>query len=82
MSFCTVTSSNAEQVPLVTVHFNVTLVPATTPVMVVVGEFRSVMVAVPLTTVHTPVPTDGALCVMVKVDVLHKVWFGWLLTIG
>jgi len=67
---------------LVTVHFTVALVPEATPVMVVVGELGVVMVAVPLTNVHTPVPTDGALCVMVKVDVAHKVWFGWLLTTG
>ena len=58
------------------------LVPAATPVMVVVGELGDVMVAVPLIKVHTPVPTDGELCVMVKVDVLHNVWFGWLLTTG
>ena len=67
---------------MVTVHFTVALVPATTPVMVVVGELDVVMVADPLTNVHTPVPTDGALCVIVKVDVLHNVWLGWLLTTG
>ena len=61
---------------MVTVHFIVAVVPAVTPVIVVVGEPGVVIVAVPLTSVHTPVPTDGALCVIVKVDVLHKVWLG------
>ena len=61
---------------MVTVHFTVAPDPAATPVIVVVGEEGSVIVAVPLTRVHTPVPTDGVLCVMKKVEVLHKVWFG------
>ena len=76
MSFCRVTSSDALQVPFVTVHFTFALVPATTPVIVVVGDDALVIVAVPLTKLHTPVPADGALCVIVKVEVLHKVWFG------
>jgi hypothetical protein len=67
---------------LVTVHFTVALVPAATPVMVVVGELGDVMVADPLSKVHNPVPTDGALCVIVKEEVLHNVWLGWLLTTG
>ena len=75
-SFCIVTSSNAEQVPLDTVHFTVAVVPAANPVTVVVGELGEEIVAVPLTNDHTPVPADGALCVIVKEEVLHKVWFG------
>ena len=61
---------------MVTVHFTLALVPAATPVMVVVGEVLSVIVAAPLSRVHNPVPGDGALCVMVKVEVLHLVWSG------
>ena len=78
MSFCTVTSSNALQVLLVTVHFTVALVPATTPVMVVTGDVGVVITAVPdaPTKLHNPVPADGALCVIVNIEVLHKVWFG------
>jgi len=75
-SLVTVTSSKALQVPLVTVHLTVALVPAAMPVIVVVGEPAVVIAAVPLTSVHTPVPGDGALCVIVKVEVLHKVWLG------
>ena len=70
-----VTSSKALHVPLVTVHLTVPVVPAASPVTVVVGEPGVVMVALPLIYDHTPVPTDGALCVIVKLDVLHKVWF-------
>ena len=60
---------------MVTVHFTVALVPAGTPVIVVVGELSVVIVALPFTKVQVPVPTDGVLCVIVKVEVLHKVWF-------
>ena len=77
-----VTSSKALQVPLVTVHLTVAVVPATNPVTVVIGEDAVVIVAVPLISVHKPVPTDGTLWVIVKFVVLHKVWFGWLLTTG
>ena len=45
---------------MVTVHFTVALVPATTPVMVVVGEFGVVIGAIPLTNDQSPVPADGA----------------------
>ena len=72
----TVTSSNAVQVPFVTVHLIVALVPGATPVIVVVGEPGVVIVAVPVIKVHTPVPIDGALCVIVKLPVLHWIWFG------
>ena len=61
---------------MVTVHLTVAVVPAITPVIVVVGEFRLVIVALPLINVHTPVPTEGVLCVIGKLDVLHKVWLG------
>ena len=68
-----VTSSKALQSPLVTVHLTVAVVPATSPVTVVVGEPGVVIVAVPLISVHKPVPGDGALWVIVKFVVLHKV---------
>ena len=58
---------------MVTVHLTVALVPAVTAVIVDVGEPGVVIVAVPLVSVHTPEPTDGVLCVIVKVDVLHNV---------
>ena len=58
------------------VHLTVAVVPATTPVTVVVGEDAVVMVAVPATNVQTPVPTDGALWVIVNDPLLHLVWFG------
>ena len=61
---------------MVTVHLTVAVVPATTPVTVVVGEAGVVMVADPACNVQTPVPGDGALCVMVKDPLLHCVWFG------
>ena len=61
---------------MVTVHLTTAVVPATTPVTVVVGEAGVVIVAVPLTRVHRPVPTVGALWVMLKVDALHWVRLG------
>ena len=62
--------------PLVTVHLTVAVVPANTAVTVVVGEPGVVIVAVPLINDHVPVPTDGALCVIVKLPLLHWVWVG------
>ena len=58
---------------MVTVHLTVAVVPATSPVTMVVGEPGVVIVAVPLISVHKPVPTDGTLWVIVKFVVLHKV---------
>jgi len=43
------------------VHLSVTLVPAVNPVIPVVDNVGVVIVATPLTTLHTPVPTDGVL---------------------
>jgi hypothetical protein len=78
MRLVTITSSKALQEPLPTVHLTVALVPTATPVIVVVGELAVVMVALPLTNVHVPEP----LCVIVKLDVLHKVWFAWSLGVS
>ena len=66
-------SVEAVQTPLLIVHLSVTLLPAATPVMVVVVEAGVVTVAVPLTIDHIAVPTVGLLAAMVKVEVLHKV---------
>jgi len=57
---------------LETVQRNVTLVPAATPVTVVVAEDGVVIVAEPLTIDHTPVPIAGAVAAMVKPEILHK----------
>ena len=43
-----------------------------TAVIVVVADDGDVIVDVPLTNVHTPVPEDGALPANVKVALLHK----------
>jgi hypothetical protein len=59
--------------PLAIVHRKVVLLPAATPVMVEDGEEGVVMDAVPLTIDQEPLPTDGELAAIVKVDVLHRV---------
>ena len=59
------------QGPLETVHKITGLVPAGTPVTVVFSDVVFVMVAVPLCTLHIPVPTVGAAADMLNVPVLH-----------
>ena len=61
MSFVNVTLAFAEHVPLVTVHFNVAGVPATTPVTVETFEEGVVIVTPvqPLVQVQRPVPVAG-----------------------
>ena len=59
------------QLPLVTVHFNTAGVPGTTPVIVEVLDAGVVIVAVPLTNVHKPVPGLGLLAAMVNAPLLH-----------
>ena len=59
------------QGPLETVQRMTGLVPTGTPVTVVVSAVVLVIVAVPLCTLHTPVPTAGAAAVMLNVLVLH-----------
>ena len=61
ISFVNVTLAFAEHVPLVTVHFNVAGVPATTPVTVDTFDVGVVMVTPvqPLVHVHAPVPVAG-----------------------
>ena len=58
-----------------TVHRRVT-VPVTSPVSPDVGELGVVIVPVPETTVHKPVPTLGVFPARVAVVVLHKFWSG------
>ena len=67
-----VTSSEAVHPAVPVVHLTVALVPAATPVTVVVGEDGVVMVADPLTSVQVPVPD----CVIVKPELLQCVCFG------
>ena len=60
------------QAPLLMVHLNVTLLPIVKPVMVLVGELAVVIVAVPATTVHAPVPVVAVLPAKVAVVTLHR----------
>jgi hypothetical protein len=57
--------------PFDTVQRSVALVPTGTPVTVVLKEFTLVTVAVPDTTLHTPVPVAGLVAFSVKVPLLH-----------
>ena len=66
-------SIEAAQTPLDIVHLSVTLLPAITPVTVVVPDAGAVMVAAPLIMDQAPVPTVGLLAAMVKEAVLHNV---------
>ena len=56
------------------VHLSVTLDPTVSPVIVVVGECSAVIVAVPDTTVHVPVPIVAVFPAKVVVVTLHKCW--------
>ncbi len=71
-TFTVMSSVEFVQAPLLIVHLNVTLAPTVKPVMVVVGELAVVIVAVPLTTVHAPVPVVGVLAASVALVTLHK----------
>ena len=73
-SFVIDTSSVLElQKPLLMVHLNSVVVPAPKPVMPVVDKVGVVIVHVPLTTLHTPVPIIGVLPLKLAMDVLHMV---------
>ena len=67
----TTSSVEAAHGALDMVHLKVALVPTGTPVTADVGEAGVVIVAVPLTTVHKPVPTAGVLAASVKPPLLH-----------
>ena len=67
------TTSSVEAIhdPLEIVHVKVALLPAVTPVTPEVAEDALVIVAVPLDTVHKPLPTEAALPAKVKLEVAH-----------
>ncbi len=67
----TTSSVLAVQVPLLIVHRKVAE-PATKPVTPDVGEEAVVIVAVPLTTLHAPVPAVAVFPAKVVVVALHK----------
>lgn len=67
------TTSVEEHDPLVIVHLRVALVPAGIPVTVVVGDTVFVIVAVPASTVHKPVPGAAELAAIVNVAALQSV---------
>ena len=72
----TTSSVEVGQLPLAIVQRNVALVPSGTPVTPEVAEDGVVMVAVPLTTVHVPVPVVGAFPASVNEPLLHCAWSG------
>ena len=68
-----ITSSKLdEHGALLIVQRNVALEPTTKPVIPVVDRVGVVIVAVPVTTVHKPVPTVAVLPANVAVVVLHR----------
>jgi hypothetical protein len=72
--FVSNTSSVEVQVPFVIVQRKVAGVPAVTPVTPEVGEEGVVIVAVPLTTLHEPVPVVAVFPASVKAVLLQFVW--------
>ena len=67
----TTSSVEAAHDPLEIVHVKVALLPAVTPVTPDVAEEALVIVAVPLATVHVPLPTEAALPAKVKLELAH-----------
>src|SRR5690606_3778279 len=72
----TTSSKVSVQVPLDIRQRSVADVPAGTPVTCVLRSVASTMVAVPLTSSQTPVPTTGSLPFMVNVPSLQFSWSG------
>lgn len=60
------------QAPLVMVHLKVALVPTTNPVTPDTGSDGVVIVAVPDTTLHAPIPVTAVFPAKVVVVTLHK----------
>ena len=60
--------------PLLIVHLNVVAVPTVNPVTVVVGLVAVVMVHVPVTILHAPLPVAGVLPANWVVVTLHSPW--------
>lgn len=69
-----ITTSSVEfaQLPLLIVQRSVAVPPMVKPVTPLVDKVGVVTVAVPLTTLHAPVPVVGALPAKVAVVTLHK----------
>ncbi len=72
----TTSSVETGQLPLAIVQRNVALVPSGTPVTPEVAEEGVVIVAVPLTTIHVPVPVVGTFPASVNEPLLHCAWSG------
>lgn len=73
-SLVTATSSVLElQNPLLMVHLSIVVVPGANAVIPVEDKVGVVMVQVPLTILHTPVPVMGALPLKLAAEVLHMV---------
>ncbi len=70
----TTSSVDAVQVPLLMLQRSVALLPAGIPVTVDVRDDGVVIVAVPETKLHAPVPIVGALPDNVKVPLLQFDW--------
>ena len=66
-----ISSVLAVQAPLLIVHLNVTFVPPVKPVKPVVADKLDVITALPICTLHTPVPVVGVFAVTVAVLTLH-----------
>ena len=66
-----ITSSNVLQLPFVIVHRKVALLPAASPVTVLVFDVGVVIVTAPLTILHKPVPVVAAVPAKVKLPLLH-----------
>ena len=64
------------QAPFVMVHLKVAVPPTGTLVTVEFGEDGVVIVTVPLTTDHTPVPGEGEFPARVKPPLLQLAWSG------
>lgn len=71
-TFMTTWSEDGAQTPLEIVHCKVTEAPIVNPVTPDVGEVGVVMVAVPATIVHKPVPDAGVFPASVVVVMLQR----------
>ena len=69
--FVITTSSVAVHEPFDTVHLNVALAPAETPVTPDVFDYELDIDADPLVTLHAPVPKLGLVAAIVKLDLAH-----------